>query len=69
MQELADRAPAKVNLTLRVLRRRADGFHDLASVVVFAGIGDRLSLVPGEDLSLSVSGGGHRRRGRLWTIW
>lgn len=57
MQELADRAPAKVNLTLRVLRRRADGFHDLASVVVFAGIGDRLSLVPGEDLSLSVSGG------------
>lgn len=56
MQELVARAPAKVNLTLRVLRRRADGFHDLASVVVFAGVADRLSLVPGPSLSLSVSG-------------
>lgn len=56
MQELVARAPAKVNLTLRVLRRRADGFHDLASVVAFAGVGDRLRLVPDGQLALTVSG-------------
>lgn len=56
MQELVARAPAKVNLTLRVLRRRADGFHDLASVVAFAGVGDRLRLVPDGKLALTVSG-------------
>ena len=37
-------APAKVNLTLRVLGRRADGYHDLESLVVFADVGDRLAL-------------------------
>ncbi len=49
-------APAKVNLTLRVLGRRADGYHDLESLVVFAGVGDRLAFVPGRALSLSVRG-------------
>jgi 4-diphosphocytidyl-2-C-methyl-D-erythritol kinase len=49
-------APAKVNLTLRVLGRRADGYHDLESLVVFAGVGDRLALVPGRALSLTVRG-------------
>jgi 4-diphosphocytidyl-2-C-methyl-D-erythritol kinase len=53
---LATRAPAKLNLTLHVLGRRADGYHDLESLVAFAGTGDTLSLVPGERLSLSVAG-------------
>ena len=52
---LATRAPAKVNLTLHVLGRRPDGYHELESLVAFAGTGDDLSLIPGE-LSLSVSG-------------
>ena len=38
---LVDNAPAKVNLTLRVLGRRPDGYHDLESLVVFADFGDR----------------------------
>ena len=40
-------APAKVNLTLRVLGRRADGYHDIESLVVFAGVGDALTLRAG----------------------
>jgi 4-diphosphocytidyl-2-C-methyl-D-erythritol kinase len=53
---LTTRAPAKVNLTLHIVGRRTDGYHELESLVAFAGIGDTLSLVPGEPLSLSVSG-------------
>ena len=53
---LADHAPAKVNLTLRVLGRRADGYHELESLVVFADVGDRLSFAPGGDLALTVRG-------------
>ena len=47
---------AKVNLTLRVVGRRADGFHDLESIVAFADCADRLTLVPGADLSLRAVG-------------
>ncbi len=53
---LAERAPAKVNLTLHVRGRREDGYHDLFSLVAFAGAGDRLELVPGPDLSIAVEG-------------
>nr|WP_233285682.1 4-(cytidine 5'-diphospho)-2-C-methyl-D-erythritol kinase [Bradyrhizobium acaciae] len=47
---------AKVNLTLRVVGRRVDGFHDLESVVAFADCADRLTLQPGPELSLSMTG-------------
>lgn len=53
---LRTRAPAKVNLTLHVLGRRADGYHELDSLVVFAGVADHLELRPGPDLSLVVEG-------------
>src|SRR6266849_1736872 len=43
----AEKAPAKVNLTLRVLGRRADGYHDIESLVAFAGVGDALTFAPG----------------------
>ena len=49
-------APAKVNLALHVTGRRADGYHLLDSLVVFADIGDRLRLTPSDSLSLSVTG-------------
>jgi 4-diphosphocytidyl-2-C-methyl-D-erythritol kinase len=49
-------APAKINLTLRVTGRRADGYHELESLVVFARPRDRLRLMPGEKLSLVVDG-------------
>ena len=56
MPVLSDQARAKVNLTLRVNGRRADGYHDLESVVAFADCADRLTLSPGPDLDLKMSG-------------
>lgn len=53
---LAEFAPAKINLTLRIGPRRPDGYHELESLVVFAGVGDALRLWPGEPLSLTVAG-------------
>src|SRR4051812_42858908 len=53
---LSDQAPAKVNLTLRILGRRADGYHELESLVVFARLGDRLTLRPGGALGLDIDG-------------
>ena len=49
-------APAKINLTLHVTGRRADGYHLLDSLVVFAGVGDRVSAELSDDLSLAVTG-------------
>lgn len=56
MSILTDTARAKVNLTLRVLGRRPDGYHDLDSIVAFADCADRLTLEPGAELSLTTTG-------------
>jgi 4-diphosphocytidyl-2-C-methyl-D-erythritol kinase len=53
---LSEPAPAKVNLTLRVIGRRADGYHELESLVAFARVGDRVDLAPGEAFALDVAG-------------
>jgi 4-diphosphocytidyl-2-C-methyl-D-erythritol kinase len=50
------RAPAKINLTLHVIGRRADGFHEIESLVAFGGICDWLGYEPGADLTLEVCG-------------
>jgi 4-diphosphocytidyl-2-C-methyl-D-erythritol kinase len=53
---LIEEGRAKVNLTLRVVGRRVDGYHELESVVAFADCADRLSLAPGAALDLTMSG-------------
>lgn len=49
-------APAKVNLALHVCGKRADGYHLLDSLVVFAGVGDLISVAPADNLSLTLTG-------------
>src|SRR5438477_12258511 len=56
MSVLTERARAKVNLTLHVRGRRADSYHELESLVAFADCADAVSLVPGDRLTLKVSG-------------
>ncbi len=58
MTLLTETARAKVNLTLRVLGRRADGYHDIESLVVFADCADTLTLTPGPELGLATGGPG-----------
>ncbi|WP_293905031.1 4-(cytidine 5'-diphospho)-2-C-methyl-D-erythritol kinase [Phenylobacterium sp.] len=48
-------APAKVNLFLHVGAPGADGYHPLCSLMVFADVGDEVSVGPGEG-RVSVSG-------------
>lgn len=51
-------APAKVNLYLHVTGRRADGYHLLDSLVVFAGTGDRVEVTRSDALALELVGSG-----------
>ena len=56
MPALTDEARAKVNLTLRVIGRRVDGYHDLESVVAFCDCADSLTLTTGPELDLITTG-------------
>jgi len=62
---LHETAPAKVNLTLCVLGRRRDGYHNIESLVAFAQTCDRLSFIPGGVLKLEVHGPKGRATGPL----
>ena len=53
---LIEPAPAKVNLTLHVTGRAANGYHWLDSLVVFGPAADIVHAGPAEDLSLTVQG-------------
>jgi len=50
------RARAKINLWLKVVGKRADGYHLLDSLVAFADLGDTLDAAPADTLSLAVDG-------------
>ena len=49
-------ARAKVNLYLHVTGKRADGYHLLDSLIVFADTGDEIALAPADRLSLTIDG-------------
>lgn len=56
MDSVTEDAYAKVNLTLHVKGQRADGYHELSSLVGFAEVADRLVIAPAGAKSLSVTG-------------
>jgi 4-diphosphocytidyl-2-C-methyl-D-erythritol kinase len=56
IEPITEIAPAKVNLCLHVTGRRADGYHLLDSMVVFAGSGDRITAASAPGLSLAIEG-------------
>jgi 4-diphosphocytidyl-2-C-methyl-D-erythritol kinase len=56
MNRIEETAFAKINLDLRVRRRRVDGYHDLDSLVAFAAIGDHLTFEPADEFSLVLEG-------------
>jgi 4-diphosphocytidyl-2-C-methyl-D-erythritol kinase len=55
-EPLVEKARAKINLTLRVLGCRADGYHDLESLVAFADQADTLLLKPDWTTTLDIAG-------------
>ena len=53
---ITERAAAKLNLTLHLLSKRADGYHALESLIAFTDLVDRLEFRPASSLSLKVEG-------------
>ena len=53
---ITELARAKVNLTLEILGRRPDGYHELASLVAFADIGDQITFYEGVPVGVTVTG-------------
>lgn len=56
MNVIHEFAPAKLNLYLHITGRRPDGYHNLDSLVAFAGVGDDVRLEPSDKLRLVVEG-------------
>ncbi len=52
MQPIELQAHAKINLTLEVLGKRPDGFHEIASIIQTIGLHDTITLEPADDLTL-----------------
>jgi len=50
-------AHAKINLTLEILGRRADGFHNLASVMQTVSLHDTVTLSPASDVQIECDDG------------
>ncbi len=49
-------APAKINLTLEILGRRPDGYHEMKSLVAFADVGDWVTLDTSKPVGVTTSG-------------
>ena len=49
-------SPAKLNLSLRILRKREDGFHEIDTLMVkLPGLSDEITIEPAEEFSFTCS--------------
>ena len=46
----------KVNLYLHIIGKRADGYHNLDSLVAFPEIGDKILVSPSKSINLKITG-------------
>lgn len=53
---VSEQAHAKINLALHITGRRADGYHELDSIVAFADVADVLTMAPADRVSLDITG-------------
>ena len=44
--------PAKINLSLKVVKKRLDGFHDIDSDFQFLNWGDKIEIIPEKEPSV-----------------
>ncbi|MGI8586792.1 MAG: 4-(cytidine 5'-diphospho)-2-C-methyl-D-erythritol kinase [Chloroflexia bacterium] len=48
------KAPAKINLTLEILGRRSDGYHEISSVMQTVSLADTLTFAPADEEEIAV---------------
>jgi 4-diphosphocytidyl-2-C-methyl-D-erythritol kinase len=53
---VSEQAHAKINLALHITGRRADGYHELDSIVAFADVADVVTMAPADVVSLDITG-------------
>ena len=56
MNCITEEARAKINLTLPVLGKRPDGYHELDTIMMSVTLADTVELVPAAGISLAVEG-------------
>jgi len=56
MLEISEPAPAKINLFLHIQGRLDNGYHLLESLVVFADLGDQVTVRPAAEFSVTLEG-------------
>ena len=57
MSVISERAPAKINLTLKVRGRRPDGYHEIESLIAFAhNSADGVAFRPGPVVGVTSTG-------------
>lgn len=59
MKKIYEKAPAKINLLLDVLRKREDGYHEVQMIMTMVDLADRLEMeeIPGDRIVLSSQAG------------
>lgn len=53
--DIVEKAPAKINLTLNVIDKRADGFHEMRMVMTSIDLADHLTFTNRNDSKITLS--------------